>query len=341
MENNDKYVPRHASKIDKEKLFSNRLSETKTMSRIELSKNKLEKSEEGINSDFWTGKVPIEKHEIKELKKKKKEKKKNNYIFVILIVFFLILMAFSGYKIYCWFMDNKKTSLSMDEINSNVDVLEVQDNDNTTLVSSVDDKDNPYWYYVKFPLIDVDISKLKKENSDIVGWINVNNTNVNYPFVQTTDNDFYLDHSIDKSSNEAGWLFLDYRNNSDLNNKNSIIYAHSRLDKSMFGSLSKVLKASWYNNKDNHIIRISLEGENSLWQIFSVYKIKTENYYITTYFSTDDEYMKFLDTISKRSLYNFNTPLNKDDRILTLSTCYSETERTVVHAKMIKKGIKE
>lgn len=108
----------------------------------------------------------------------------------------------------------------------------------------------------------------------------------------------------------------------------------------MFGSLSKVLKSSWYSNKDNHIIRISSRSENTMWQIFSVYKIKTESYYITTDFNSDDEYMEFLDTIKKRSLYDFNTNLDKDDKILTLSTCYSDTERTVVHAKLIKKSVK-
>ena len=75
--------------------------------------------------------------------------------------------------------------------------------------------------------------------------------------------------------------------NNDLNNKNTILYAHSRLDKTMFGSLSKVLKSSWYNNKDNHIIRLSTDTENTLWQIFSVYKIPEESYYITTNFNNN------------------------------------------------------
>ena len=270
----------------------------------------------------------------------KKKKKKSNIIFKIAFIFLLIIIIFSISKIFYWLIDNKKTSNYMDDVNDTININEIEDNSNTSLISEEEDKDSPYWYYIKFPLIDVDISKLKRENSDIVGWLNVNNTNVNYPFVQTNNNNYYLNHSIDKTYNEAGWLFLDYRNDSSLNNKNSIIYAHSRLDKSMFGSLSKVLKQSWYDNKDNHIIRISLENENTLWQIFSVYKIKTENYYITTFFDTEEEYMTFLNTLSERSLYNFNTKLYKEDKILTLSTCYSDTERTVVHAKLIKKQIK-
>ena len=131
---------------------------------------------------------------------------------------------------------------------------------------------------------------------------------------------------------------MDYRNNSNLDNKNTIIYAHSRLDKTMFGSLSRVLKPEWYANKDNHIIRISSETENSLWQIFSVYKIEEESYYITTNFNNDKEYTEFLNTIENRSIYDFNTKLSSSEKILTLSTCYSDTVRTVVHAKLIKKS---
>ena len=125
-----------------------------------------------------------------------------------------------------------------------------------------------------------------------------------------------------------------------MSDKNTILYAHSRLDKTMFGSLSKTLKSSWFTNKDNHIIRLSTETENTLWQIFSVYKIKEESYYITTNFSSDEEYNKFLNTLSSRSIYNFNTKLDTSDKILTLSTCYSDTERTVVHAKLIKRSSK-
>lgn len=269
----------------------------------------------------------------------RKRKIKQNIIKLITFIIFLVII-FSGIKIIDWINDNTKTKESSKKINDLVKIKKVKDNEKTELISEMDDKNNPYWYYIKFSLLDVDISKLKKENNDVVGWINVNNTNVNYPFVQTDNNDFYLNHSFDKSYNEAGWLFLDYRNDSSFSNKNNIIYGHSRLDKSMFGSLSKVLKSSWYNNKDNHIIRISLENENSLWQIFSVYKIKNENYYITTYFENDNGYLNFLNTMRERSLYDFQTEFNANDKILTLSTCYSDDEKTVIHAKLIKKSKK-
>ena len=271
--------------------------------------------------------------------KRKKRRIKIIWVIVILLVFIAILL-YSLFKILNWNMDNKKTSDITNKIDEITTVEEVEDTSSIELVNEEEDEDNPYWYYITFPLINVNINELKGQNSDTVGWINVNNTNINYPFVQTGDNDFYLTHSFDKSYNDAGWIFLDYRNNSNFEDRNNIIYGHSRLDKTMFGSLSKVLNSSWYNNKDNHVIRISLDSVNTLWQIFSVYKIKTETYYITTNFNSDSDYLEFLNTIKDRSLYDFNANLNKDDKILTLSTCYSDTERTVVHARLIKKNSK-
>lgn len=272
---------------------------------------------------------------------KRQKSRLKQWVLIILLILFLLMIIISLYKIYSWNKDNNNISKIVEDINKNVEIIEKEDNENTELIGvpelTEEEELNDYWHYIKFPLLEVDITKLKEKNTDTVGWINVNNTNINYPYVQTNDNSYYLDHSFDKSYNEAGWVFMDYRNNSNLDNKNTIIYAHSRLDKSMFGSLSKVLKSEWYSNKDNHIIRISTEEENTLWQIFSVYKIEEESYYITTNFDDDEEYTEFLNTLSSRSLYNFNTTLTNEDRILTLSTCYSDTVRTVVHAKLIKK----
>ena len=263
-----------------------------------------------------------------------------NKVLSILLVIFVFIFLYSLFKILNWGMDNKRTSDITKEIVKTTEVTEIEDNVETEIVNEEEDKNNPYWYYISFPLIDVNIANLKSQNSDTVGWININNTNVNYPFVQTDDNDFYLNHSFDKSYNEAGWLFLDYRNDIYFSDRNNIIYGHSRLDKTMLGSLSRVLNREWYSNKDNHVIRVSLENENTLWQIFSVYKIEVESYYITTNFGSDNEYMDFLNTMKKRSLYDFNANINVNDKVLTLSTCYSDTERTVVHARLIKRSSK-
>ena len=271
--------------------------------------------------------------------KKNKDKLGKRIVIIGLFILFLTIFISSLFKISNWFKDNKKTDEITKDIEEIVKVEEVKEEENIELINEPEEEpESDYWYYVKFPLIEVDFNELEKKNSDTVAWINVNNTNINYPIVQTNNNDYYLNRSYDKTWNDAGWVFMDYRNNNNLNDKNTIIYAHSRLDKTMFGSLSKVLKNDWYKNKDNHIIKMSTPTENSLWQIFSVYKIEEETYYITTDFENDNTYMEFLNTIKDRSKYNFNVTLNSSDSIITLSTCYSETERTVVHAKKIKKS---
>ena len=109
-------------------------------------------------------------------------------------------------------------------------------------------------------------------------------------------------------------------------------------DNTMFGSLKKVLANDWLKDTNNHIIRMSTNNENTLWQIFSVYNIETTNDYLKINFESDDEFLEFADMLKARSSYNFNTAINSNDRILTLSTCYQKTHKTVVHAKLIKKG---
>lgn len=277
---------------------------------------------------------------MKRRKKTKRnlKKKVKLFIWIIFATIFLSILLISATKIILWKIDSNNTNNQINEIKDLTN--EIEDNENTELINQPDDKNSDYWYYIKFPLINVDFNELKKKNNETVAWINVNNTNINYPVVQTDNNDFYLNHSYNKEYNEAGWVFLDYRNNKNFTDKNTIVYAHSRLDKTMFGSLSKTLNENWYQNKDNHIIRISNEYENSLWQIFSIYIIDTESYYITTEFNNDEDYQNFLNTMISRSKYDFHTPLNTKDRIITLSTCYNDNKKTVVHAKLLKRELK-
>ena len=187
-------------------------------------------------------------------------------------------------------------------------------------------------------LLEVDFNEILAKNPDTVGWIQVKGTNINYPIVQTTDNSYYLNHAFDKSINDAGWVFMDYRNDAVNFNQNTIIYAHSRLTGSMFGSLKNILASSWYSNKNNHIIRLSTPTENTMWQVFSVYTTPKESYYITPSFSTIESYQEFLNTMKSRSEVDFSAEVNPSDKILTLSTCKDNFgNRVVMHAKLIKK----
>ncbi len=198
-------------------------------------------------------------------------------------------------------------------------------------------KNSLYWQYLNTPLSSVDFKDLKKQNSDTVGWIIVNNTNVNYPVVQTTNNDYYLHHSFNRKVNGAGWVFADFRNNFNELSQNTVIYAHGRKDKVMFGSLTNTLKANWYKKAENQIIQLSTIKYNTMWQIFAIYKIEAESYYITTDFGSNESYQSFIDTMVSRSIYDFGIDVTTDDKLLTLSTCYNDNGiRLVVQAKLVK-----
>lgn len=278
---------------------------------------------------------------MKEKMNNKIKKIKLKWKNIILILIFLILfitLNISIYNIIKWKLDSNKTNEEINTIQENTNIEEVKDNKGTEIIKQAKKipKENPYWDYIKMNMIDVNFDNLKKINSDVVGWIKVNGTNINYPFVQSKDNKYYLTHSFNKSYNNAGWVFLDYRNNN-INNRNTIIYAHGRTDKTMFGTLRKVLNNEWINNTNNYVIKISTEKENSLWQIFSIYHIPTTNDYLQTEFKDEREYQRFLNILKNRSNHNFNTSITSNDTILTLSTCYNDSEKMVVHAKLIKK----
>ena len=190
----------------------------------------------------------------------------------------------------------------------------------------------------KEKIAEYDFDKLKEINTDIVGFIEVDNTNISYPVVKSSDNSYYLNHSYKKEKNNIGSIFLDYRNDLDNLSKNNIIYGHGRLDNTMFGSLNNLLDSSNLDSKESYYITLSTPNSIMTFKIFSVYTIPKEGYYIKTYFSSNKYFKEFLETIMKRSIYNFNTDLNTSDKILTLSTCKDNFgKRVVVHAKLLKK----
>lgn len=272
------------------------------------------------------------------MKKRKIKIKWENLTILLIILICTAIFIISIVNILKWTIDNKKTD-KQTEIITNIKVIEeVTDDENTEIIEQpiTIDKNAPYWNFIKMNLIDADFNELKQINKEVRGWIQVNGTNINYPYVQASDNDFYLNHSFDKSSNGAGWIFMDYRNNPQEFDKNTIIYGHGRSNTSMFGTLKNILKSSWFKDSNNYVIKLATEQENSLWEVFSVYKIPTTSDYLQIKFSSDEEFQNFANKLIERSAYNFNTPVNSTDKIITLSTCWNDEEKVVMHAKLIK-----
>lgn len=264
------------------------------------------------------------------------ENNKNKIFWQCLKILCLIIFLSSLYKIFKWNIDNIKIHKINKEINPEIKIN--NSSDNVELVNPPSNKKSNYYHYINFPLYEINFKNFLEINNDTLGFIHLNNTLINYPIVKTNDNNYYLNHSFDKKKNNAGWIYMDYRNNIDELNDNTIIYGHSRLDGTLFGTLRKVLDSSWQDNPDNYVIYFSSLNENMLFQIFSIYTINSESYYIIPNFINNDEKQKWIDTVIKRNKAKIKTEVNINDKFLTLSTCQNtKGGRIVVHAKLIKK----
>lgn len=258
--------------------------------------------------------------------------KKYRYYIIALISIIILDMAIIG--LIFW----KKEQIELKKLEKKLEETKQEEVEETSpLYNPPKDINDSSWNYIDFPFLQVDFKDLLVQNQDTVGWIQIDGTNVNYPIVQSKSNEYYLTHAFDHSYTKAGWIFSDYRNNLNHMNPNTIIYGHGRRDNSMFGSLRFLLDENWYQN-NVPIIKLSTPKYNYLFQIFSIYTIIEEGYYITTHFKNNQEFQSFMDTLVNRSQFDFHTTVNTQDKILTLSTCLDNDEwRVVIHSKLLKK----
>jgi sortase B len=189
--------------------------------------------------------------------------------------------------------------------------------------------------------IKTQVEQLAKINSDIKGWIMIENTLVNYPVVQTVDNSFYLEHDAAKNKNRYGTIFVDEINDvsnlEKLQGQNIILYGHHMKngDESMFGSLERFRKAEFFNANDR--IKFNLFPENYKFQVFGVYLVNQDFDYRNTRLGTEQDIKNLLNRLKNEQIQFREVTLTSNDTILTLSTCAYDFEdaRLVVMAKLI------
>jgi len=181
---------------------------------------------------------------------------------------------------------------------------------------------------------------LLKENEDLVGWITMEGTQIDYPILQADDNEEYLTRNFYKDDTRAGSIFMDFRNDIESTSQNTILYGHRMKDGSMFEQLSKYQDEDFF--KKHQTFQFDTLYESYEAEIFAVYATTTDFNYIQTDFSSDEEYAELLTNIKEESMYETDVEVNAADRIITLSTCdYALDEnkgRLVVQAKLVNKG---
>ena len=266
-----------------------------------------------------------------------KRKRRKKIIWFIILLISLIISILCIVKIFFWNKDNQSIDKITDDINSKKIVKEVS-SDEAENVNPPIDESNDYWDYVKMDMISVDFNELKKKNSDTVGFIKVNGTNVNYPIVQGDNNSYYLNHSYDKSYNSYGSIFMDYSSNNDFSDLNTFLYGHYTGNGSMFGELKKYMNESFY--LEHPFFYILTPQQNYKVEVFSVYTDEALSNSYNSNFGSLYDFKIYLEIIKNKRRYKTNTNVNYVlDRIITLYSCShesgSKTERYFIHGKII------
>lgn len=241
--------------------------------------------------------------------KPKKINKFYLFIFVILVAVFIS----SIYIIINWVYEtNKSKNINLDIISS---VVKTPINTEGNVANSEN--------------IEIDFDKLLEVNNQVVGWIKLSGTNINYPIVKANDNNFYLNHNILKEVSQNGWIFMDYRNNENFTDKNTVIFGHNIKSGIMFSDLKKIYAGSI--NEKIYIQIYNKKREINNYLVYSCYMEEPQENSINPYIN-DNTYLEFINQMKSKSIFEYNVKLTEKPTI-TLSTCDSTgKKRILIHA---------
>ena len=251
-----------------------------------------------------------------------KRRKKIIYIFVYILLSILILIsAIYIIKFLLSKEEAKKESELLDtvEINNNEIEKEKKDTEETTeKTNEVENKETERMLKVK---------ELQKENTDIVGWLEIENTNINYPVLQGEDNEYYMTHNYKKEKSKNGSIFLNKDYDWNIPSSNLLMYGHNLGNGTMFQELLKYQNKEFYNN--HKVIRFTTAKEDAEYEIISVFKSRVyykseQNVFRYYYFinaNTEEEYNNYVENAKKASIYEIEPTAKYGDQLITLSTC--------------------
>lgn len=260
--------------------------------------------------------TPVEETEVNEKKEKKGSKILDKLISLVILIVCTIGLVYSGKQLLNWLKNNVKSNDVINQVNDIAGVTDIEED------------------AAPGAEFGINFEALIAYNPDVVGWIRIPGTGVNYSLVQAEDNSKYLRHSIDLTWNEFGWPFLDYNNAPDFTDKNTVLYGHNIVSGLMFADVTNIYNGSLGTDVEIDIYRSDYRLLK--YKVFSAYVYDPENYYLTTHFANDEQYSTYLNTMISRSVWNFNQDVSVDDTIITLSTCTSDAKRRiVVHAKLV------
>lgn len=251
--------------------------------------------------------------------KKQTGKKKHPWIWRILFVIALGVFIYSGYQLYDIFSQNHEEGKEKAEL---INIAEIPEKPKP--------EEEPFT---------INWEALKAKNPEIVGWIIIPDTDINYPIVHGSDNAFYLTHTFLKAENYAGAIFMDYQANGEFKDNNTFIYGHNVKHGTMFAELENFKDTSFYQSHP-YVYLFTPDG-NYRCEVISMYSTKDGSASYTTYSGDEQSYLAYIDMIKGLAENKRDVEMNASDRMITLSTCSYEVNgeasdaRYLLHAKMV------
>lgn len=188
----------------------------------------------------------------------------------------------------------------------------------------------------------IDFQTVVKTNNEAVGWILFQEpAEINYPIVQGTDNQEYLERTLDADGHKYGTIFMDYENSPGFTDRNTIIYGHHMANGSMFGQLPKYQDSGFWQRYPYFYIFTpdgTELGRQWTYKIFAVERASDGSASFQMQFQNDKDFMSYITYIKQNSLYQTDTDVEENGRIVTLSTCSGgvASERFLVHGVLVR-----
>lgn len=243
----------------------------------------------------------------------------------ILTMLFSVLLIISAWKVFGIMRDYSIGEKTYRELTQYVSVSGPSMNAETEMLSesSPSDGETADSEAANWPTID--FANLRQINSDVVGWILIKGTNINYPIVQGDDNDYYLTHLFDGTVNKSGSIFLDALASPDFSNKHSIVFGHNMKDDTMFSALLGYSDQTFYN--EHRDVLIMTPTYNYRIRLFSGYVAEND----MNAWDRDidpDEFGSWIDELVERSVFVSDQNPDGNDKVVTFSTCteYGQTK---------------
>lgn len=246
----------------------------------------------------------------------------------IFILILALLLVFSIVQIIKTTYDYRNSQQVYESLQSEfVETKDIEDTDPDIFTHPVEEAETAP--------ITIDFNSLLEKNGDIVGWIYCQGTPINYPVVQAENNDYYLRRDLNGKYLFGGTVFVDYRNAAIGEDNNYILYGHNMKDGTMFSSLTKYKKQSYY---DKHPVLYYLTPDvNYKIELYAGIVVRRDAI-IYAPNPDEEEFAEFLHKAKTNSSFDSDIEISENDTLITLSTCSYEynNARYIIIGKLVE-----